>query len=97
MARLFCYNEGEILRLCRKDESNSMQAIEFETWIDKDGYILLPEKFQHAYGKYARLLVLLPEQKEPAKKQRRPGSAKGILQILSEDDEHLDDFKVYMP
>lgn len=76
---------------------NTMQAIEFETWIDKNGCIFLPEKFQYAYGKSARLLVLLPEQKEPTKKQRRPGSAKGILRILSDDDEHLDDFKAYMP
>ncbi len=29
--------------------------------------------------------------------QRQPGSAKGILHVLSEDDEHLDDFKEYMP
>lgn len=28
-----------------------MQSIEFETWIDKNGYVLLTEKFQHAYGK----------------------------------------------
>ncbi|MFN3980529.1 MAG: hypothetical protein ACK4SA_09115 [Caldilinea sp.] len=73
-----------------------MQAIEFETWIDKNGYIFLPEKFRYAYGKPARLLVLLPEQKEPIRKQRRPGSAKGILRILSEDEEHLDEFKAYM-
>ncbi len=74
-----------------------MQVIEFETWIDKNGHIYLPEKFQHAYGKSARLLVLLPEQVGRTPKQRRPGSAKGILRILSEDDEHLDDFKAYMP
>lgn len=74
-----------------------MQAIEFETRIDEDGRISLPKEFQHAYGKSARLLVLLSEQAEPPKKQRCPGSAKGILQILSEDEEHLDDFKMYMP
>lgn len=74
-----------------------MQAIELETWIDKNGCIFLPKKFQHAFGKSARLLVLLPEQVEPAKEQRRPGSAKGIPKVLSEDDEHLDDFKASMP
>jgi hypothetical protein len=74
-----------------------MQAIELETQIDKNGHIFLPEKFRHAYGKSARLLVLLPEQVGPPRKQRRPGSAKGILKVLSEDDEHLDDFKAYMP
>jgi hypothetical protein len=26
-----------------------------------------------------------------------PGRAKGMLTILTEDDEHLDDFKEYMP
>jgi antitoxin (DNA-binding transcriptional repressor) of toxin-antitoxin stability system len=33
----------------------------------------------------------------PARKPRQPGSAKGKLIILSEDDEHLEDFKEYMP
>jgi uncharacterized protein (UPF0332 family) len=28
---------------------------------------------------------------------RQPGSARGILKVLSEDDEHLNDFKEYMP
>jgi len=74
-----------------------MQAIEFETRIDKNGHIFLPEKFQYAYGRSARLLVLLPEDAESPRKQRQPGSAKGILKILSEDDEHLADFKAYMP
>lgn len=74
-----------------------MQAMEFETRIDKNGHISLPEEFQHAFGKIARLLVLLPEEPETPQKRRRPGSAKGILKILSEDDEHLEDFKAYMP
>ena len=74
-----------------------MQAIEFETRIDKDGHIHLPEEFQHGYGKFARLVVLLPEQAESPKKRRQPGSSKGIIQVLAEDDEHLNDFKEYMP
>jgi hypothetical protein len=74
-----------------------MQAIELETMIDKDGHIYLPEEFQYAYGKLARLIVLLPEQAEQPKKRRQPGRAKGILQVLSEDDKHLDDFREYMP
>ncbi len=75
-----------------------MQAIEFETRIDKRGHIYLPEEFQYAYGRFARLVVLLPEQAEATNKRRRqPGSAKGILHVLSEDDEHLNDFKEYMP
>ena len=28
---------------------------------------------------------------------RQPGSCKGMLTIVSEDDEHLNDFKEYMP
>lgn len=74
-----------------------MQAIEFETRIDEHGHIDVPEKFQNAYGKRVRLVVLLPDQAEPPTKRRQPGSAKGILTLLSEDDEHLDDFKEYMP
>jgi len=74
-----------------------MQTIEFETRIDKKGHICLPEEFQYAYGKLARLLVLLPDQTESTPKKRQPGSAKGALRVLSEDDEHLDDFREYMP
>jgi prevent-host-death family protein len=34
----------------------------------------------------------------PAEKARPlPGRCKGMLTILAEDDEHLDDFKEYMP
>lgn len=34
----------------------------------------------------------------PVEKQRPlPGRGKGILTILVEDDEHLEDFKEYMP
>jgi antitoxin (DNA-binding transcriptional repressor) of toxin-antitoxin stability system len=36
-------------------------------------------------------------QRQPARKAREPGSAKGKLVILAEDDEHLKDFKEYMP
>jgi antitoxin (DNA-binding transcriptional repressor) of toxin-antitoxin stability system len=32
----------------------------------------------------------------PVHKPRRPGSAKGKLVILDEDDEHLTDFEEYM-
>lgn len=74
-----------------------MQAIEFETRIDQEGRIFLPEEFQHAFGKSARLLVLLKEEADTPHKRRQPGSAKGILKILLEDDEHLNDFEAYMP
>ena len=36
-------------------------------------------------------------QQRPIRKPRRPGSAKGKLVILAEDDEHLKDFKDHMP
>jgi antitoxin (DNA-binding transcriptional repressor) of toxin-antitoxin stability system len=35
-------------------------------------------------------------QRRPVRKPRQPGSAKGKLIILAEDDEHLEDFKEYM-
>jgi antitoxin (DNA-binding transcriptional repressor) of toxin-antitoxin stability system len=36
---------------------------------------------------------------EPAlqRQPRKPGSAKGILTIVQEDDDHLKDFEEYMP
>ncbi|MCX6090044.1 MAG: hypothetical protein NTX88_06720 [Candidatus Atribacteria bacterium] len=74
-----------------------MQTIEFETVIDSKGAIHVPEEFRHAYGKHARLIVVLQAQEVTRKKGRQPGSAKGIFQVLSEDDEHLNDFQEYMP
>jgi bifunctional DNA-binding transcriptional regulator/antitoxin component of YhaV-PrlF toxin-antitoxin module len=74
-----------------------METIKFETVIDSQGAIHLPEEFRHAYGKHARLVVSLQAQELIRKKGRQPGSAKGILKVLSEDDEHLNDFKEYMP
>jgi antitoxin (DNA-binding transcriptional repressor) of toxin-antitoxin stability system len=41
-------------------------------------------------------IAKLVGQRPPARKPRRPGSAKGMLIILAEDDEHLEDFKEYM-
>jgi antitoxin (DNA-binding transcriptional repressor) of toxin-antitoxin stability system len=40
----------------------------------------------------ARLLV----DDKPGRQPRKPGSAKGILTIVAEDDEHLKDFAEYM-
>jgi bifunctional DNA-binding transcriptional regulator/antitoxin component of YhaV-PrlF toxin-antitoxin module len=73
-----------------------MQAIEFETRIDNNGHVYLPAEFQQVYGKLTRLVVFLPEPAKLIQKRRQPGSAKGILTILSEDDEHLEDFREYM-
>ena len=39
----------------------------------------------------------LVSQRRSVRQPRRPGSAKGRLVILAEDDEHLEDFKEYMP
>jgi prevent-host-death family protein len=36
-------------------------------------------------------------QQAVGRQPRRPGSARGKLIILTEDDEHLEDFKDYMP
>lgn len=81
----------------KQQKGAPVQAIEFETRIDENGQVTLPAEFQNAYGKRARLVVLLPDEGEPLPKRRCPGSAKGKLTILSEDDEHLDDFTEYMP
>lgn len=74
-----------------------MEAIEFEARIDERGQIVIPKEFQRVFGKEARLIVLLPEESNAGRPNRKPGSAKGILQILSEDEEHLEDFEEYMP
>src|SRR5262245_7246855 len=41
-------------------------------------------------------IAKLVGQRHPAHRPRQPGSAKGKLIILAEDDEHLKDFKEYM-
>jgi antitoxin (DNA-binding transcriptional repressor) of toxin-antitoxin stability system len=41
-------------------------------------------------------IAKLVGQRRPVRKPRQPGSAKGKLIILAEDDEHLEDFKEYM-
>ena len=41
----------------------------------------------------ARLLA----EESPRRKPRKAGSAKGMLTILQDDDEHLKDFEEYMP
>ena len=46
------------LNYWKPDKEEPMQAIEFETRIDKNGHIYLPEEYQHAYGKLVRLVVL---------------------------------------
>jgi antitoxin (DNA-binding transcriptional repressor) of toxin-antitoxin stability system len=43
-----------------------------------------------------RPVAKLISQSRAARQPRRPGSAKGILTIVSEDEEHLEDFKEYM-
>ena len=44
-----------------------------------------------------QLVAKLIIQPTSARQPRRPGSAKGILTIVSDDEEHLEDFKEYMP
>ena len=41
----------------------------------------------------ARLLV----DESPKRNPRKAGSAKGILTILQDDEEHLEDFEEYLP
>ena len=63
----------------------------------------LPELIEHlAVGE---LLVItrnqqpiarLVAEEKPRRKPRQPGSAKGMLTILADDDEHLKDFAEYM-
>lgn len=42
-------------------------------------------------------MAMLVGQALPTRQARSPGSAKGRLAIHAEDDEHLADFKEYMP
>ena len=44
-----------------------------------------------------QLVAKLTGHHAPAYQPRQPGSAKGKLTILADDEEHLGDFKEYMP
>jgi antitoxin (DNA-binding transcriptional repressor) of toxin-antitoxin stability system len=44
-----------------------------------------------------RTVARIVPETAPHRRRRTPGSAKGILKIVSEDEEHLDDFREYMP
>ena len=70
-----------------------MQAIELEGYIDENGRVRVPEEHRHAFGKRARLVVLLDERTIASRTPRQPGSAKGVLRVVSEDGEHPDDFR----
>jgi hypothetical protein len=74
-----------------------MQTIELQTRISNNGHIQLPKDYGFAYGREAKLVVILPEQETKKTPKRQPGSAKGVLKILAEDSEHLENFKEYMP
>jgi len=73
-----------------------MQALEFETRIDKDGTFICRSNSNTPMGNLPTWLSSAGTGNSP-QKGRQPGSAKGILKVLSEDDEHLDDFREYMP
>jgi hypothetical protein len=44
-----------------------------------------------------RLGRLASHERPPRRQRPEPGSGKGMLTIVSEDDEHLQDFAEYMP
>ena len=70
-----------------------MRAIEFQAHIDPNGSISIPEEFHDLFGKQARFVVLIPDEGNSTPSihqgQRKPGSAKGILTVI-EDDEGID-------
>jgi prevent-host-death family protein len=45
----------------------------------------------------AQPVAKLVGQRTVGRQPRQPGSAKGLLTILAEDEGHLEDFKEYMP
>jgi len=74
---------------------DAMLSITFKCEVPTNRSITLnlPEEIQP--GEHELLLVIDPE-KKPLAFRRQPGSAKGRLIILTEDDEHLADFENYM-
>ena len=56
-----------------------MRAIEFETQIDEHGHVTIPEEYHDAYGKQARLVVLLADKEVPVRKRQARAGSKGLL------------------
>ena len=69
---------------------------------DTPDSIPVPEQLRHRKTE----IILWPLEDQASSKestsdadsrQRKPGSARGKFTIIADDDEHLDDFKDYMP
>ena len=73
----------------------SMLALPIECVVTPDhmATIRLPD----AVAPGVHQVIVVIEHPAPAPLQRRPGSAKGRLIVLTEDDEHLQAFETHMP
>lgn len=73
-----------------------MQTIKIHTRIAPKGCIQLPREYRYTYGQKAKMVLQVSNENEHQFYRRMPGSARGILKIHMEDDEHLNDFNEYM-
>ena len=81
------------------DETKAMTTVTIE-----EAQAKLPELIE-MLGRGEELVITrgqqpvarLMSEQPPAQKPRQPGSAKGKLVVLKKDEEHLEDFKEYMP
>lgn len=46
--------------------------------------------------RHGQVVARLIREQPPTKKRRTPGSARGMLKVVQEDDAHLADFREYM-
>ena len=83
----------------KRKEERTMSTVTLE-----EAQAKLPELIAHlAVGEELiitrdqRPVARLSAEPLPAQKPRSPGTAKGMLTIVAEDDEHLKDFEEYMP
>jgi hypothetical protein len=61
-----------------------------------NGVIVLPSDSNLPEGAVVRVVSVGDGSNQTARQPRQPGSAKGKLVILADDDEHLQDFQEYM-
>ncbi|MCR4314826.1 MAG: DUF2281 domain-containing protein [Planctomycetes bacterium] len=71
-----------------------MKTIHTRMTLDADGHLRLDIPVGGAGEEIEFTLVVQPV--APGTSRRKPGSAKGVLEMRSEDDEHVEDFKEYM-
>ncbi len=97
------YNEDSEPGDAKPESPQATEGERMTTVSIEEAQAKLPELIEHlAAGEEVVItrnqqpVARLRAEEKPPRKPRKAGSAKGLLTILAEDDEHLKDFAEYM-